>query len=307
MKIVFFGTPQFAAEILRYLLTHHISIAAVVTQPDRPKGRSGTPSPSEVKQVAVHSNLAVLQPEKASQEDFLAKLAEYKADLYVVVAFGQILPQKLLNIPPLGCINVHASLLPKYRGAAPMQRCLMDGVKETGVCVQKMVRQLDAGNVIGTKTVPVSSEMTFGQLHDQLCDASKDLLLSSIHIFERGVPAGLPQDPDQVTWAPKIETQECQLDWHDPAEKIHDKVRALSPRPGAWCWVEIDGEKKKLKILRTKVALKQGSVGQCCLSSRQVFCGSGAVELLEVQPEGKKMMPAAEWLRGLKALPRFSF
>jgi methionyl-tRNA formyltransferase len=306
MKIVFFGTPHFAAEVLRYLLKSQVIIKAVVTQPDRPKGRSGILSSSEVKQVALEAGLHVLQPEKASKEDFLRQLAECSADLYVVVAFGQILPQKLLDLPPFGCINVHASLLPHYRGAAPIQRCLMDGVEETGVCIQKMVRQLDAGDVIAAKSIPVSSDVTFGQLHDKLCDLSKPMLLDVIHSFKQGAPPAKAQDANQVTWAPKIEIEECQLDWNFPAEKIHNKVRALSPRPGAWCWLEGDSGKKRLKILRTKLSVKNGSPGQWSLFEKLVYCGEGAVELLEVQPEGKKNMPAAEWLRGLKNPPLFS-
>lgn len=303
MKIIFFGTPPFAAHILTYLLERGVSVAAVVTQPDRPKGRSLASSPSAVKEVALQANLPILQPEKASQEDFLAALREFAADLYVVVAFGQILPQRLLDIPPLGCINVHASLLPKYRGAAPMQRALMDGIPETGVSVQKMVKQLDAGDVIQEKKIPVPLDMTFGQLQTALCELSKPLLLSVIHLFERGIPPAASQDPAAVTFAPKIETEECQIDWRMSAESIHNKVRALSPRPGAWCWVEIEGQTKRLKILRTKVLSQEGQAGLFIPKEAAVYCGDGAIQLLEIQLEGKKVMPAAEWLRGLKGMP----
>ncbi len=305
MKIIFFGTPYFAAEALRYLLGAGISIAAIVTQPDRPKGRSGAPTPSPVKQIALEAGLDVMQPEKASQADFLASLASYRADLYVVVAFGQILPQSLLDIPPLGCINVHASLLPAYRGAAPMQRSLMDGVKETGVCVQKMVKQLDAGDVIAERKIDVPLDMTFGELQTALCRLSQDLLLSVIRQYANGVPLASKQDPSLVSFAPKITTEECQIDWSLPAASLHHRVRALSPRPGAWCWVQIEGEKKRLKILRSHPLADCGQPGQFTAARTAVFCSEGALQLLEVQPDGKKAMKASDWLRGLKAAPIF--
>lgn len=305
MKIIFFGTPHFGAEILDFLLQNHISIAAVVTQPDRPKGRSALPAPSAVKQVALQAGLAILQPEKASQADFLAEISSYAADLYVVVAFGQILPQKLLDIPPLGCINVHASLLPKYRGAAPMQRSLMDGSTETGVSIQKMVKQLDAGDVIAESKIAVPFDMTFGQLQEVLCEASKPLLLSVLHSYEQGIPSAKAQDPAQVTFAPKIEQEECQIDWRVSAETVHNKVRGLSPRPSAWCWIEIGGERKRLKILRTKVVCKEGPTMELVPFEALIYCGQRAVQLIEVQPEGKKVMSASAWLRGFKQPPIF--
>lgn len=300
MKIIFFGTPHFAAEVLQDLLAHKLEIIAIVTQPDRSKGRSGALLPSEVKKVATTASLPILQPEKASDPQFLASLEAYRADLYVVVAFGQILPQKLLDFPPLGCINVHASLLPKYRGAAPMQRSLMDGVKETGVCVQKMVKQLDAGDVIAESKVPVPIDMNLGDLQKVLCEASKKLLLSVIRSFERGIFSAHPQDPSKVTFAPKIEVEECEIDWSLSAEKIHHLVRALSPRPGAWCWIEQEGVKKRLKILRTQVVSEEGAPKQFDPSKGLIYCGNNAVELKEVQPEGKKAMPASAWACGLK-------
>lgn len=180
-RIVFFGTPSFAAEVLSFLVERSVPIVAVVTQPDRPKGRSQQIAPSPVKELSLKKapHIPILQPEKASEESFLQKLIELKADLFVVVAYGQILSQKLLDIPPLGCINIHASLLPKYRGAAPMQRCLMAGEKETGIAIQKMVRQLDAGDVIATAKIPIPPDMTHGELEEKLCSAAKPLLLPS--------------------------------------------------------------------------------------------------------------------------------
>ena len=300
MRIVFFGTPAFAAEILRFLLENHVDVAAVVTQPDRPKGRSLHLTPSPVKVVAAGASLPILQPEKASQEPFLSEIAAFQADLFVVVAFGQILSQKLLDTPKLGCINVHASLLPKYRGAAPIQRVLMAGDSETGIAIQKMVRQLDAGDVIAVSKVPVPQDMTFGELEEKLIAATKPLLLEVIREYQKRIPAGEPQIHDQATYASKIELEEGEVLWSKPAQEIHNLIRAFSPRPGAWCWIHANGEKKRLKILRSQYVSGKGQPGQILSQDGIVACGDGALKLIEVQPEGKKAMKAADWLRGFK-------
>lgn len=299
IKIVFFGTPAFAAEILRYLLDHGVPVVGVVTQPDRPKGRSLQLTSSPVKSLALEKHVPLFQPEKASQEPFLQELAELKADLFVVVAYGQILSQKLLDIPPLGCINVHASLLPKYRGAAPIHRCLMAGEKETGIAIQKMVKQLDAGDVIATSKVQIPPEMTFGELEQKLNDAAKPLLLSVIHEYEKRIPPAEPQNHSFATYASKIELNEGELHWKRSAEELHNLIRAFSPRPGAWCWIDVGGERKRLKILRSQCVSGKGNPGQL-LQNEVVACGQGALKLIDVQPEGKKVMKAADWLRGQK-------
>ena len=300
-SIIFFGTPRFAAEILKILIVHHIPIAAVVTQPDRPKGRSLQVSESPVKEVATRElpDTPILQPAKASELEFLTRLESFSGDLYVVVAFGQILPQKLLDIPRLGCINVHASLLPKYRGAAPIQRCLLNGERETGVCIQKMIKQLDAGDVIAEKKISIPSEMTGGELEQKLCELSKPLLLSVLEAYGIGFPAATPQDLDQVTFAPKIEPEEGEIHWAKGAEELHNLIRAFNPRPGAWCWVALDGVKKRLKIHRAIVVDQRGDAGSI-LSKKEgvIACGNGALKLIEVQPEGKPRMAGVDWLRG---------
>lgn len=283
-RIVYFGTPLFAARVLSYLLKKGVPIAGVVTQPDRPQGRSGTPAQSPVKEMA--KGLPLLQPEKSSDPLFLEALKQWKADLFVVVAFGQILPQVLLDIPPQGCINVHASLLPHLRGAAPMQRALMRGDLETGVSIQKMVRKLDAGDVIAETRVPLSEEITFGELHDLLCEKAAPLLVEVLSLYRKGIPPAHPQEESRVTLAPKIEPSETQINWAEPPHVIHNQVRGLSPRPGAWCWVEVAGERKRLKVLRTQVI-------------------EGQLNFLEVQPEGRKPMSGEEWRRGLRAPPQF--
>jgi methionyl-tRNA formyltransferase len=307
-RIVFFGTPLFAAQCLEALVEAGVPIVGIVTQPDRPKGRSGQPTPSEVKVVAEAKlkDVPVFQPAKSSHAGFLAELKALTADLYVVVAFGQILPQSLLDIPLLGCINVHASLLPKYRGAAPMQRALMHGEKETGVAIQKMVKELDAGNVIASSKIEVPEETTFGELYQALCDLSKPLLLSVLREYAGGVPSATVQDSSQVTFAPKILPEETLIHWEKGARDLHNQIRALSPRPGAWCWVELNGEKKRLKVFRTKVVPQSSLVGEVLQPKELIVgCGSEALQLLEVQPEGKGRMRGPDWARGLKIPPKF--
>ncbi len=304
MNLIFFGTPPFAAELFRFLFERGLKITAVVTQPDRPQGRSLKVAPSAVKQAAalLDPDLPILQPEKSSDPQFLETLSDLKGDLYVVAAFGQILPQKLLSLPPLGCINVHASLLPKYRGAAPIQRALMNGDPETGVSIQKMVYRLDAGDVIAEARLPLPLDMNYGDLQERLCTLSKPLLLEVIRRFETGIPPGAVQDESQATFAPKIQPAETEIQWNRSARSLHNLVRSLSPRPGAWCWIEMGGERKKLKILRSALldaigapgALLSGEKGRCIVAAQ-----NGALELLDVQLEGKKAMSAADWLRGI--------
>lgn len=302
LKIVFFGTPPFAADCLEYLLDHHIEIVAIVTQPDRPKGRSLQVTPSAVKSMILEKApyIPIFQPEKASTPEFIEQMAAFKADLFVVVVYGQILAQKLLDIPPLGCINVHPSLLPKFRGAAPIQRAIMAGETETGVSIQKLVRQMDAGDVIDVTTFPIPPDMVFGELQAKLLDLAKPLLLHVIHKFEKGMPGAKPQNPDFVTFAPKIEIEEGEIHWDRSSQEIHNLIRAFSPRPGAWVWIHIQNEKKRLKILRSKIVEGQGSPGELLSQEPVIACGQGALQLIEVQPEGKKAMKAADWMRGMQ-------
>lgn len=308
LRIVFFGTPDFAASILNYLLDAQVEVAAVVTQPDRPKGRSLQASPSPVKACLIERglNIPVLQPEKASEAPFLEQLRHLGADLFVVVAFGQILPQSLLDIPPKGCINVHASLLPKYRGAAPIQRSLLNGENETGIAIQKMVKQLDAGDVIASAKVEIPPNMTYGELKKELCELSKPLLLLVLQSFEKAVPSAEPQNHSLATYASKVTVEEAEIHWNRPAQEIHNQIRAFSPKPGAWCWAfSTNGEKKRVKILRTVVVEQQGEAGKILSSDGIVACGSNSLKIIEMQPEGKKAMSASDWLRGFRTLPYF--
>lgn len=305
MKIVYFGTPRFAADVLSYLLHHGIDIAAVITKPDRPIGRSAKPVATPVKSVA-ESHIPIIptfQPETVSAIEFAPTLEQFQADLFVVVAYGEILKQHLLEMPKIACINLHASLLPKYRGAAPIQRCIMNGEKETGVTIMHMVKKMDAGDMIKSSVIPISENTTYGELEQELCTAGSKLLLEVIREFEAGTSQRTPQDHTQATLAPKIELEDCQIDWNQPARVIHDLVRGVNPYPGAWCYVEVKGQKKRLKISKTIVVDEEtGIPGTIVPSSNDgltVRCGKGALDIIELQLEGKKAMRAVELMRGL--------
>jgi len=304
MKVIFFGTPPFAAETLRYLLEKGINVVAVISKPDRPKGRSGAPSPTPVKIIALNHRppIPLHQPPLVSAPDFAATLQGYQADLFVVVAYGEIIKQHLLDMPRLGCINVHASLLPKYRGAAPIQRCIINGEKETGVTIMHMVKQMDAGDMIEVAKVPIPPEMTYGELEQSLLEAGKKTLLKVIQEVGAGNVKRIPQDHTQATLAPKIELEDCEIRWDQPAEAIHNLIRGVNPHPGAWCYVNFRGEKKRLKILRSRVQPYQGSDKPGTIlpgGALLIATGKDALVILELQLEGKKAMKADDFLRGI--------
>lgn len=309
MRVIFFGTPIFAAEVLGYLLENNVNVVSVISKPDRPKGRSKTlvPTPVKLKALAHSPPLPVFQPEIVSAPEFAETLASFDADLFVVVAYGEIIKQHLLDMPRKACINLHASLLPKYRGAAPIQRCIIAGEQESGVTIMHMVKKMDAGDMIKKVIVPITSEMTFGDLELKLCEAGKKALLDVINSFDKETLPRIPQDHTQATLAPKIELEDCEIMWNRPALELHNLVRGVNPYPGAWCYVFINHEKKRLKIHRTKIidhdsrTTSPGTIldlhqakGNLVISTQDK-----ALELLEVQLEGKKNMSSGELMRGL--------
>jgi methionyl-tRNA formyltransferase len=305
MKVIFFGTPQFAANVLDYLCTHEVEIAAIVTKPDKPKGRSGALIPTPVKAMASARlpSVPVFQPELVSSPDFANVLPSFQADLFVVVAYGEIIKQHLLDMPRLGCINLHTSLLPKYRGAAPIQRCLMEGESESGVTIIHMAKKMDAGDIIKRVEVPIGRDTTFGELENQLCSLGSKAMLDVVHAFEDGIIQRTPQDHSMATFAPKIELEDCEIDWHRSAQEIHNLVRGVNPYPGAWCRVSVRGKPLRLKISRTELVVdpqgKPGEIVNYGPSGLIVSCSAGAVCLLDVQLEGKKAMSAEEMMRGI--------
>jgi methionyl-tRNA formyltransferase len=300
MKIIFFGTPEFAAQILSDLIQHKIEVVAVVSKPDRPKGRSGTPLPPPVKSLAEKWKIPCLQPEKASTTEVIEQLRAFKADLFVVVAYGEIISSSLLSLPPLGAINVHASLLPKYRGAAPIQQAIIHGEKETGITIIRLVKKMDAGPILKKVSTPIGIEETFGEIEKRLCSLGSTALFEVIQELKRGPISEIAQEESKVTFAPKIELEECQIDWHQPAETLHNLIRGVNPYPGAWCFVSIHGSTKRLKIWKSFPEKSSGVPGSI-LDDKEgllIACGEGSLRLLEIQLEGKERLPAALVFRG---------
>jgi methionyl-tRNA formyltransferase len=310
VKIVFFGTSSFSVTILQHLLETPHQIIAVVTKPDQPKGRSLKLTPPPVKEwvLANAPALPLYQPLKASSEEFIALMQSLQPDLFVVASYGEIMKTPLLNVPRLGPINVHASLLPKWRGAAPIQRSLMAGEHETGVTIMKMVLKLDAGDMLDAAKVAVPLEMNHKELTDALAIAAKEPLLRVIAQLDNGTAVGVPQDTAQVTFASKITPADTVIDWNKPALEIHNQIRALSPEPGAWTLIEIGGDSKKLKIKKSSVL--EGATGDPkrthLISKKEwiIECGKNCLNLLEVQLEGKKTLPIGDFLRGLHQQPQ---
>ena len=244
MKILFMGTPDFAAGSLKSLIDAGYEITAVVTQPDRPKGRSGQPVFSPVKEVAVSAGIPVLQPVRIKNPEETAKLLEYPADIYVIAAFGQILSKEILEQPRLGCINVHASLLPRYRGASPIQRVILDGEKETGITIMQMNEGLDTGDILYSKSLELAPDETFETLHDRLMNLGGETLLEALPLIEAGKITPVVQDDSLSNYAPLIKKEDGKIDWRKSSLQLYAQVRAFNPWPGAF--TRLDG--KVLKI-----------------------------------------------------------
>lgn len=293
MRVIFMGTPEFSVPALRGIAARH-QVVAVYSQPPRAAGRGQRPRPSAVHAVADELGIEVRTPlrlrEPADQDAFAA----LRADVAVVVAYGLILPQPVLDAPRLGCLNIHASLLPRWRGAAPIHRAIMAGDAETGVAIMQMEAGLDTGPVLAEARIGIDTEETSGDLQDRLSKMGAGLI---VDVLDRLPLPAAPQGEAGVTYAAKIDKAEARLDWSRPAAEVDRLIRGLSPFPGAWC--DIAGE--RVKLLRSRIGAGQGAPGQV-LSGFTVACGEGAVEILEAQRAGRKPMAAAELLRGW-ALP----
>ena len=304
MEIIFFVISSFAAQILFYLVQNQVNVIAVVTRPDRPTGRLLKSSFPPVKQTAIQLSLPIFQPEKASSLEFVAQLEDLQADLFIVVAYGEIVKKEVLDLPSLGCINIHASLLPKYRGAAPMQRSLINAEKETGISIIEMTLKMDAGDIIAIQKIPVPFEMTHGELEKELCILAQEMILQVIEQFKNHSVKRVPQDHSQMSLAPKISAQEEEIDWNLNSTLLHNLIRALSPSPGAFCMLEVRNQKKRLKILRAfpEELLSLEKPGSFIKLGKEigVVCGQGVLRLLEVQLEGKRAMSASDCFNGLQ-------
>ena len=296
MKIVFMGTPDFSVPVLQALAERH-EIVAVYTQPPRPAGRGKADRPTQVHQKALELGLDVRHPTglKSAQEQ--ADFAALGADVAVVVAYGLILPQAVLDAPRLGCLNIHASLLPRWRGAAPIHRAIMAGDAETGVCIMQMEAGLDTGPVLLRDSLAIGETETTAELHDRLCAMGARLIVQALEDLPH--LTAVPQPDEGVTYAAKIDKAEARVDFTQPAEQVSRLIRGLSPFPGAW--VDVAGE--RVKLLGARLADGAGHPGQV-LSGFTIACGTGAVEITTAQREGKRPLPVAQVLQGLK-LPAF--
>lgn len=299
MKILFMGTPDFAAGSLKSLIDAGYEISAVITQPDRPKGRSGAPVFSPVKEVAVEAGIPVLQPERIKRPEETAKLLEYPADIYVVAAFGQILSKEILDQPKYGCINVHASLLPKYRGASPIQRVILDGEKETGITIMQMNEGLDTGDILYQKKYEIAPDETFETLHDRLMDLGGKALLEALPLIEEGKITPVTQDDSLSCYAPLIKKEDGLIDFSKTASQIDAQIRAFNPWPGAF--TRLDG--KTLKIWEAALCEKSGKPGEIIdvdKNSFTVACSEASIRVTSLQAEGKKRMDTSAFLLGNK-------
>ena len=298
MRVVFMGTPDIAATCLKKIIADGFEIVGCYTQPDRPKGRGMKMVFPPVKEVALANNIPVFQPENFRSDETVEELRALRPDVIAVVAYGRILPQRVLDIPACGCINIHASLLPQYRGSAPYQWAVLDGQKETGVSAQRMVWEMDAGDVIDVEKTPIGPNETAGELLDRLAVLGAELLSRVLCRVKCGDKCcGSAQCAENVTYAPMLDKSMCPIDWTKTAQQVHDKVRGLHPWPVAT--MELKGQ--KFKVHATRIVEGTGEPGQILGLTKtglKIACGEGAVEVLQLQAEGGKRMAAPDYFRG---------
>ena len=291
------GTPDIAATCLKKILADGFEVVGVYTQPDRPKGRGMKMVASPVKELALANDIPVFQPENFRADEDVEALRDLKPDVCAVVAYGRILPQRVLDIPTKGCVNIHASLLPQYRGSAPYQWAVLDGLKETGVTAQHMALQMDAGDVIDVAKTPIGENETAGELLDRLAVLGADLLSRTLRSFEKGKVSRTPQNEADVSFAPMLDKSMCPIDWNRPAQQVHNQVRGLHPWPVAT--MELKGQ--KFKVHAAVVVDGKGEPGEILGLTKTglvIACGEGAVEIRSLQAEGGKRMAAPDYFRG---------
>ena len=299
MRVVFMGTPDIAATCLKKILADGFDVVGVYTQPDRPKGRGMKMVYSPVKEVALDNGIPVFQPENFRDEESVRQLADLQPDVVAVVAYGQILPQKVLDIAPKGFINIHASLLPQYRGSAPYQWAVLDGLEETGVTAMYLCREMDAGDMIAWKKTPIGQDETAGELLDRLAELGADLLSETLCCVEKGTACRSCQDPSLVTYAPMLDKSMCPIDFTKTAQQVHNQVRGLNPWPVATMQLQ----EKRFKVYSTVVVdnpanAPSGTILGLTKTGLQIACGEAAVEIRVLQAEGGKRMAATDYFRG---------
>lgn len=299
MRVIFMGTPDIAAVCLEKLIKDGFDIVGVYTQPDRPKNRGMKLVFSPVKEIALAHNFPVFQPENFRDEAVVEELRRLSPDVIAVVAYGRILPQSVLDIPAKGCINIHASILPAYRGSAPYQWAVLDGLKETGVTAQYMALQMDAGDVIGVSKTPIGEDETAGELLDRLAVLGAGLLSETLTKVEAGTATAEAQDASKVSFAPMLDKSMCPIDWTQTSQQIHNRVRGLNPWPVAV--TELSGKRFKIyqtAIINENTVAEPGTVLGLTKTGLRVACGDGVIEIRILQAEGGKRMSAPDYFRG---------
>lgn len=300
LRVIFMGTPDFAVPTLTEIIGQGHEVVSCYTRAPAQAGRGLDLKPSPVHVAAERFGIPVFTPKSLKGEEAAQIIASHEADVAVVVAYGMILPQNILDIPELGCLNLHASLLPRWRGAAPIQRAVMAGDAESGVCVMKMEAGLDTGPVGMVETLAIDPDMTAGELHDRLAPLGADLMVRALAALGRGALQFTPQAEEGMTYASKITNAECKLSWARPAQQVHDLVRGLSPFPGAYAEVDLGKGPERLKVLRTARAGGAAEPGTLLDDEGTVACEVGAVKLLQVQRAGGRPVSGAEFLRGAR-------
>jgi methionyl-tRNA formyltransferase len=315
-RIVYMGTPEFAVPALRALVEHAAAaeVVAVVTQPDRPAGRGRHLTPSAVKAFASAQGLPVLQPTRLRGPEFAAQLAAFAADLFIVAAYGRILPQSVLDVPRLACINIHASILPRWRGASPIAHALWHGDAETGVGIMQMEAGLDTGPVYATARTHIAADATCGSLTAELAELGADALLQALPGIVAGTCRPVPQVDAAATFAPLLTKAHGQLDWRQPAAQLARQVRAFDPWPGTFAYAQAtEGPLRRVGIMRAHAAADMATVGQpgsivaANAQGLYVACGTGVLAVDQVKPEGRGAMPAAAWVAGRGITPQDQF
>ena len=299
MRVVFMGTPDIAATCLEKILADGFQVVGVYTQPDRPKNRGMKLAFSPVKEVALAHEIPVYQPENFREDETVEQLRQLQPDVVAVVAYGRILPQRVLDIPPKGCINIHASILPAYRGSAPYQWAVLDGCKETGVTAMYLCREMDAGDMIDVAKTPIGENETAGELLDRLAVLGADLLSTTLSRISRGEVTATPQDSSLATYAPMLDKTMCPIDWNKTARQVHDHVRGMNPWPVAT--TQIQGKLFKIHatvVLEETTDAAPGTILGLTKTGLKMACGDGVVEIRMLQAEGGKRMAAPDYFRG---------
>lgn len=302
MRVIFMGTPEIAVPTLSEIIGRGHDVVAVYSQPPRPAGRGKKERKSPVHELAEGFGLEVRTPLNFKDEADIEAFEALDADVAVVVAYGLLLPKRVLDAPEKGCLNLHGSLLPRWRGAAPIQRAIMAGDKQTGLMVMQMDEGLDTGDVGLIDEIPISENMTAGELHDQMMIRGADLMGRALPALERDSLHFIPQATEGVTYAKKIDKAEARIDWSQSAQDIHNKVRGLSPFPGAWFETELNGKQTRVKVIKSSLDDRSGAAGTVLDDGLTIAAGEGAIALTHVQREGKSVMDAETFIRGTGSL-----